>query len=308
MASLDFTNQDEFRILQLTDLHFTNADAEDKKTAELMLELLHRTEPDLTVLTGDTVYGTKNRELTSWVCDIMDSYAKPWTFCFGNHDTEEPHGGSRQEIFDHFLANSKYCIASDMHPDGPGVGDHRIDLNLNGKTPWSIYVIDSGDYMLEDKDYYDYVKPEQIAWMRDDLKNLSDETQVLVFLHIPLPEYDILFKANTFHGLALEAVCSPPLNSGLFSVLLESGRCRGVFCGHDHINNFYGELLGIALVYGQASGYGTYSTRGFKRGGRVITLDPKMARGFKSQIFYEDGSAGENQEMAVSVGGWLDFE
>jgi pre-mRNA-splicing factor SYF1 len=46
---------------------------------------------------------------------------------------------------------------------------------------------------------------------------------------------------------------------------------RGVFCGHDHNNDFYGDYYGISLYYGRKTGYGGYGPpSGMLRGTRVL--------------------------------------
>lgn len=309
MTKIKFTEEGQLTIAQFTDLHFMDGSAKDERTKTLVREVFEQCNPDLSILTGDFLYGEQNLELAQEVIDLFDSFGKPWSFCFGNHDSEE--GAGRQEIFDYLRDNSQYCIAEDMNPAGPGVGDHRIDLVQGDDVRWSLYVMDSGDYMPEDPRYYDYVKPKQIAWLRKDQRELSvnsNKPGALMFLHIPLPEYRTLMQRGAYVGEANEDVCSPPLNSGLFAAMVESGTFRGVFCGHDHINNFHGELLGVALVYGQASGYNTYSHPGYRHGARLITVNADEPDFFQTRIYYDDGSISDPVQLGMPGGCWLDVE
>ncbi len=41
----------------------------------------------------------------------------------------------------------------------------------------------------------------------------------------------------------------------------------GTFVGHDHVNDFVGDLYGIRLCYGRATGFNTYGRQGFTRRG-----------------------------------------
>ncbi|MNC34498.1 hypothetical protein D3C75_829330 [compost metagenome] len=54
--------------------------------------------------------------------------------------------------------------------------------------------------------------------------------------------------------------------------MAELGHTLGVFVGHDHVNDYWGELHGIRLCYGRASGHNTYGREGFPRGARMIRL------------------------------------
>ena len=80
---------------------------------------------------------------------------------------------------------------------------------------------------------------------------------------------------------------------------MKRGDVVGTFVGHDHINDYWGELFGIRLCYGRASGYNTYGKEGFNHGARVIRLT-KGERQFESWLRLDDGSidrqTGGNQE------------
>ena len=59
---LYFREDGSFRILQLTDIHYTEDDERDHKTVALMRDLIRRERPDFIAVTGDAVYGEKNLE------------------------------------------------------------------------------------------------------------------------------------------------------------------------------------------------------------------------------------------------------
>jgi hypothetical protein len=92
----------------------------------------------------------------------------------------------------------------------------------------------------------------------------------MAFFHIPLPEFKEIMGKNTTVGIQREVVCSPDLNSGLYTAMFESKDVMGVFAGHDHNNNYIGCLRNICLAYGNATGRQTYGDIG--RGARVIEL------------------------------------
>lgn len=69
---------------------------------------------------------------------------------------------------------------------------------------------------------------------------------------------------------------------------------RGTFVGHDHINDYWGELHGIRLCYGRATGYNTYGKEGFPRGARIIQLTEGEAD-FQTWLRLDDGSVVVNQ-------------
>ena len=72
-------------------------------------------------------------------------------------------------------------------------------------------------------------------------------------------------------GTKREDICCSELNSGLFMACLQRGDVKGIFCGHEHLNDFKGEYCGITLAYDSCIGYDMYAHDDL-RGGRVIEL------------------------------------
>ena len=61
------------------------------------------------------------------------------------------------------------------------------------------------------------------------------------------------------------------MNSGLFFACLERGDVKGIFAGHEHINDFQGQYCGITLAYDCCLGY-DMSAHDDMRGGRIIDI------------------------------------
>ncbi|MDR1813507.1 MAG: hypothetical protein LBR18_01490, partial [Tannerella sp.] len=55
-------------------------------------------------------------------------------------------------------------------------------------------------------------------------------------------------------GVQNEAVCCADANSGMLLTMAEQGDVMGVFVGHDHVNDYIFNDMGIALAYGRFSG------------------------------------------------------
>ena len=105
-----------------------------------------------------------------------------------------------------------------------------------------------------------------------DVRDGGQPLPALAFFHIPLPEYNEIWDRQLCEGHKHETICCPNFNSGFFAALRQGGDVLGTFVGHDHVNDFEGELDGIRLCYGRASGFNTYGFPGFERGARVIQL------------------------------------
>ena len=141
---LRFKEDGTFRILQLTDIHYTEDDEKDHRTVALMRELIEREKPDFIMTTGDTVYGEKNIEYLSLALAPLTESGIPWSFVFGNHDVE--FAGNREELF---AAVQKLpgCMAWHDEESLDGVGNHTIGIeDGEGRVRWLIIGIDSGDY------------------------------------------------------------------------------------------------------------------------------------------------------------------
>lgn len=291
-----------FRILQLTDLHFMGEGQEpphsplDRETLRLIDDLITTSEPDLIVMTGDQVYGPQNLASQKQLLDALDTYAKPYTLCFGNHDSEaSPH--DRRALVDEAMMHT-HCLLTEAHTmDGrplPGSGHHVIELvDREDQLLWALFVLDSGDHQGGVAGGYSTVHPEVIDWVGERLDAIEQSERraetwgALVFQHIPLPEVNELWLTQPCRGYKLEGTCPPRTNTGLFHRLVQSGRVRGVFYGHDHVNDFYGDLHGITLAYGRATGFNTYQAEGFPRGGRILDLAQDAS--FETSVLLDGG-------------------
>lgn len=291
MASpVRFKADGTFRIAQFTDIHVHFDKPGEPERTRANLERILRTErPDLAVLTGDIVNAPAPQ---GWrfIAEVFSSSGTPWTVVYGNHEDEDV--WSRQEIHE-FLRTQKGYIGSTV-PGIAGVSNFIIPVrsHTGGTTAAMLYFFDSHGYPADKKlGDYDWIKADQIRWYREQSTRFTTGNgkrpyPALAFLHIPLPEYKQVIGEETHVGVQGENVCSPDLNSGLFSSLVEMQDVMGVFCGHDHDNNSIGILNDIALAYGQVSGYGGYGK--LSRGARIIELSEGHHR-FTTWIRNEEG-------------------
>jgi hypothetical protein len=59
-------------------------------------------------------------------------------------------------------------------------------------------------------------------------------------------------------------------DTGMFAAIVEHNKTKGVFVGHDHLNDFSVMVDGIYLAYGRITGFNAYGS--LERGGRVIEI------------------------------------
>ena len=70
----------------------------------------------------------------------------------------------------------------------------------------------------------------------------------------------------------------------MFHAALTRGDVKGMFVGHDHVNDYIGSYYGIRLAYDASIGYATYG--GEMKGGRVIELNKSDLTTFNSRMVY----------------------
>ncbi len=291
---LKFRADGQFRIVQFTDVHWQNGEPEDLQSLALMTSVLDTEKPDLVVLTGDILGGGNCRTPRKAFLDLTAPIVErkiPWAYTFGNHDDECPM--TRGE-----LLNVVRRIPGALAQPGPsaitGLGNYALSVYAHDsdRAAATLYCLDSNSYTPEEN--YDWIHKDQIAWYLDTAKSLRAQNggtalPALAFFHIPLPEYETIWAEGKARGSRYEPVSSPKVNSGFFAALRKAGDVVGTFVGHDHVNDYEGELEGIRLCYGRGSGYQTYGEDGFLRGARVIELT-QGKRAFQTWHRLEDGT------------------
>ncbi|KAG8486220.1 hypothetical protein CXB51_019611 [Gossypium anomalum] len=91
----------------------------------------------------------------------------------------------------------------------------------------------------------------------------------LVYFRIPLPKFSS-FDASNFTGVRQQGIGSASINSGFFTTMVEAGDVKSIFTGHDHLNDFCGQMTGIQLCYAGGFGYHAYGKVGWSRRARVM--------------------------------------
>ena len=270
---------EEFKILQLTDLHYWMPH-KTSQTDDIVETLVEENQPDMIVLTGDTVFGPANTVFVPHVIDLMESFELPWAIVYGNHDSEFKADkfwqGERYEAAEHCLYhNGPYNIG--------GTGNYVVNLTKDGEPFYSLVMMDSNMYMTYDgKTEYACFELGQVSWYEYMITNLQAHgyDKSMMFFHIPLVEYGIAFDEweeggfdeSIGFGEKREEECNSPCNTGMFDMIKKLGSTTHTFCGHDHINNYSVEYQGVTLTYGLKSSTQLYYDEDMV-GGTLITID-----------------------------------
>jgi len=266
---------DSLKILQLTDLHLTyGIDANDRLTLSGIEKLVKSDDFDLVVITGDMMMSISAPALFQKLIRFMDGLGTPWTFVFGNHESDyDSYSRLLEKIRD---TNNLYFKEGPLFPDSQALGvenhgNFMIEFTKDDAPFYKVYLLDSHAEREEStpgEGDYDYVRTDQVAWY---LGHVEDDTIAsIMFMHIPLVQFS---APVPYEGIFDEdMVYAQGLDTGLFDAIEAAGRTKGVFVGHDHLNNFSLVLDGVLLAYGEVTGYNAYGD--LPRGGRVIEISP----------------------------------
>ena len=274
---------DEFRILQLTDLHY-RAGYKIAKSDELIRETVRLAEPDMIVITGDLVMATENNFYVEHVAELFSDIGIPWAVTYGNHDDE---GRADKYYMGEIYENAAHSLYKNGPVNIGGTGNYAVNITKNGQPFYSVIMMDSGTYIDDYPEFsYGTFTAGQLYWydwLQTGLLN-AGYAHSLMFFHIPLPEYQIAFNeweakgspAGEGTGERREEECHSLVNSGMFNKIKELGATTDVFVGHDHVNNYSVRYKDVWLHYGVKSTRQVYHDDDMI-GGKLITLTGENA-------------------------------
>ena len=275
MLNLSYKN--DFKILQLGDIHLGIKDNIEEHLRFIDLTIKDA-DPDLIIMNGDTfTYATKG--IAKRLFEFMDSHNTPWTMTFGNHD--EQCFFSIDWLTNYLNNYGNNCIFKDIQDDNV-FGNSNFVINLMDEDTIhdQIILMDSNRYNYKNPIGYDYLKPSQINWYINMVKYTTENnglTNSLVFMHIPVQEYEKAFNLASSdssileYGESGEGVSASKTDSGFFNVVKELGSTKAMFANHDHENNYRVQYEGIYLCYGVNSTNRIYRNEDMM-GGHLITI------------------------------------
>lgn len=298
--TLRFHKDGSFRVLMISDFH-AGSDFSPKLTAGIDA-LLEHTKPDLVLLGGDQCLCRDNaadfRDYLARAVAPIEERELPWAHVFGNHDNEQHLPIREQEPIYESLP---YCISSAGPEEVSGTGNYCLPVlsSRDDSVAYNIWALDSHRELCDYREAFGL--PEETAIILPDCfgcgkvqaspffdqvmwyyrSSLEMERQngkkipAILYMHVPIIEFNLIFRNPeecAMRGSKREAVYGGELNSGLFMACLQRGDVKGIFCGHEHLNDFQGQYCGITLAYDACVGY-NMSAHDDLRGGRVIDLN-----------------------------------
>lgn len=193
--------------------------------------------------------------------------------------------------------------------------------------------------------HYDNIHDNQIEWYSSLVKSLNEKNAEVIetaystdeekaaamekfgtvpslaFYHIPSEEFKLAWQeyiangrqdtenVKYYYGTAGESgevVYCGIHPDDLFETMQTLGSTKGIFCGHDHLNNFSMDYKGIRLTYGFSVDYLAYSgiyKIGSQRGCTLITLTPDGTFDCVASNYYQDKyqTLAGNQKESVTM-------
>lgn len=264
-----------FKIVQITDLHYKLGVKASEQGLACVREMVQTEKPDLVVVTGDIIYSAPADSTLSVVLKTFAQLGVPFCMTFGNHDYDFK---TPAVALYNQMQKTPNCVMPVLQ--GKNTDYSLPILSSNGKrTAAVLYCIDTHNKpAIGGIGGYQWISHNQITWYRQrsmvyKQKNGGRPVPSLAFLHIPLPEFNYATD-NTqcpMYGSRLERAYSPSINSGMFASIKEMGDIMGVFCGHDHDNDYAVSYFNVLLAHGRFSG-GNTEYNHLTRGARVIVL------------------------------------
>lgn len=321
-----FNKEGKFRILALGDSHEKyHYDGRTQDMYNLLNVAAEQLKPDLVIYMGDLAShenDVENREATEdevfeQIVRLTEPFVSrniPFGITFGNHDNEPPEHKRMQYSLFNRIANFVNVDES----GATGIGNCFVPIydHKGEKMCFNLWLIDSGSSPSDGSSGYAWVENDQIEWYErtcDEITAQNDGEVVpsLVFQHIPVcEEYDLLKKTSVLNpyrvkgmgmfagnyytkgenlcGYLGEGPCTPAKNNGQFASWKRKGDVIAAFFGHDHMNDFQGEVENILLCQTQCTGFNIWGD-GLHQGVRVIDLDETRPGDLDTyMVYYRD--------------------
>ncbi len=263
------------------------------------------------------VFGNHDTEIYSKYTreDISKFYSdEKWTYClFENNSDDEVDGYCNQVInvknSQGLITQSLYTFDTHSYVDGDylGIGWKYDNIHEN-QVNW--YKTNVEKYNKQNVELINASEWEN----KEELLNTYSVVKSLAFWHVPNTEYldawneyvEAGYKdtenAKYYYGIVGEAgkmVYSGVYEGEIFEAMQTLGSTKGIFCGHDHLNNFSIEYKGIRLTYGYSIDYLAYSgisKLGSQRGCTMITVKPDGSFDCVAENYYQDKYATDMRE------------
>ncbi len=203
---LKFGEDGNFRILHITDTHFTDFPFEE--AIDFMGRVLDDYKPDLVIFGGDNVKGWFDTSMQLGVKAAIDKLVAPleersipFSFVYGNHDWQTylcP-----KQLQSRFYADHSGCIAPKGYSSltRAGVGNITVKGSDGQKDIFNIWLFDSGTIIETSSEKVEAVNAGQLKWYGKTCAALAKANggkalPAIAFQHFPVEEVTKLFNES----------------------------------------------------------------------------------------------------------------
>ncbi len=282
VATLDVHGKPGLKILAVTDLHFFAKTAgKDEQTIAEIKKMAELFEPDLLVVNGDVWHDNpqgKGKEFCRFACDALSSVGLPWVFVRGNHDLAD----------DFSECDSMLSSAPGSLYKGSGsASNYTVEIVSNGKVSLRLLAVNDS---APEKGF----QQKQIDWLQTEISRINTGgrvTPAFLFCHIPLPQFKDVVINGKAKGVMRDIYHDHEKGAPeAFDVIKDAGFIKAVFCGHDHNNDYDGQMNGVRLDYLRSTGRAGYGGLMLKKGGTLIDVDFQTGS-FEATTVFANGNA-----------------
>lgn len=266
---------DNFKILQLTDIHwnYNTSTVSSKQYLDKVLAEAkkHAGQIDLVELTGDLFMLANAYHVDSFINYFeakAEEYGFKYAVIWGNHDH---HGLYNPNWLSSRFSNAKHCMHYDPNDDLYGRGNYVINLQAAGVTTWQIVNLDSGASFSETAvspfREYDYIRKDQTDWWKKEHDKVGALVPAIAYYHIPQDENlkawnevqadpashkNKFFKLEEFADNGMEEYESDFIDVG------SENNLKAAFMGHAHNVDWTVDYKGVTIGLGVKTGTELY--------------------------------------------------
>jgi 3',5'-cyclic AMP phosphodiesterase CpdA len=214
-----------FSFVYLPDIHL-RPDPEVKAGFEKMVSVVNTLHPDFVLTGGDMIYTAKtvNGQKAAVLFDFMDKEFKlfkmPVKMTMGNHEnvgiTAESGIDKTDKDWGKQMFEKRYQ-------------KRYYSFVFNG---WKFFILDGIKILEKTKNYTEDIDPEQIEWIKKELKSTDKNTPLVISMHTPFIDPN---SVVTSKSKVMPAICDTVLN------MFKEYNLKMVLEGHTHryMNLFY---------------------------------------------------------------------
>ena len=240
----------------------------------------------------------------------------PFTMIYGNHD--DMNSFTKEEQAELYRAYSM-CCGVDGETE-PGTFNLPIYSDDEKKPLFNLWFMDSAWQDKKSGVCYTAVKKEAVEWYEKKSAEFKEQNggrplPSIMFQHIAMPETAelmeecgggdsgaLFIKDKDGHGrfvrlspekadgVIYEPISGCAENYGQFAALKSCGDVKAVVYGHEHKNNYVGELEGIKIIQSSAASFRCYGNQ--LRGVRVFVIDENNTENIKTYFLTYDELCG----------------